>query len=35
MKKSYPSLLVAGKRIYDGEVTEYYRKWKKETRKYI
>lgn len=30
MKKSYPSLLVAGKRIYDGEVTEYYENGKKK-----
>lgn len=30
MKKSYPSLLVDGKRIYDGEVTEYYENGKKK-----
>lgn len=30
MKKSYPSLLVDGKKIYDGEVTEYYENGKKK-----
>lgn len=30
IKKSYPSLIVDGKRIYDGQVTEYYENGKKK-----